>query len=619
MRKIFIQKKQRYEFSYPVSVVLLILFSVMLTYMVFYLQYYDTESIKYGFENAGLAIFFLNFLPVLLFTLLVYFIGSRISIAMFSSAFLFCILALVNRFKIIFRLDPLFYSDFQVATEVFSIIPTLGTKVIIIFAIGILALAAAGVLAVKFIRNKRLPVIARVLGGVLTIIICIILNSTVYSNDEMYDSLPVDGNPFFQVANYNTKGFTYSFIHQYNANKTQKPYGYNVNNLFDAMKDYPANMPDEGIKPHIIMVMGEGFSDISESPAISFKNHADPLANFKSLKKQGLSGHILVPCLGGGTTDTEFDVLTGMSKREIESVTYAYRLINKPTENFASYLGDIGYRNIFLHPGDSWFYNRINVYEYLGFHELYFNDYDFFKDAPLKGNYMNEESTIDCIIDLFENKRIQSPGTPIFEFCVTIQNHGAYEEKYRDWQVNFDSTTDLTPSEVSTLSNYFLGTHDQDIQLKRLSDYMNSLDEPAVLLYYGDHMPSIPVELLSKLEVPFDFEGDFYQRTALYRTPYLIWQNDCYRDMVDFKTAASSDWEFISTSYLGAYLLELMGYGEISEFFNFLNYMRTKMPVITKYEFITQEGYKNIEQLSPHEDELIRLYKHWIFYMMNDK
>ena len=48
-----------------------------------------------------------------------------------------------------------------------------------------------------------------------------------------------------------------------------------------------------------------------------------------------------------------------------------------PINSYVRYFKDQGYDALYRHPGYSWFYNRSNVNEYLGFDECVFNESGF--------------------------------------------------------------------------------------------------------------------------------------------------------------------------------------------------------------------------------------------------
>ena len=131
----------------------------------------------------------------------------------------------------------------------------------------------------------------------------------------------------------------------------------------------------QGKQVHLVMVMNEAFSDITDDPAFTWEE--DPLPNLHALQRDphALSGHVVVPGFAGGTANTEFDVLTGMQTNALSAATTsALRVVNRNLDSVLRVFGDEGYHTSFFHPGDDWFYNRENVYRWLGAEETVFAD-----------------------------------------------------------------------------------------------------------------------------------------------------------------------------------------------------------------------------------------------------
>ena len=99
-----------------------------------------------------------------------------------------------------------------------------------------------------------------------------------YANQALYDSYPTVDNPYFQVNQYNTRGMIYSFLHQFNIMQVKAPEGYtaaDIRTLEDT--DWTPSVSTEK-RPHIIMIMGEAFSDLSENEHLDFAGYRDPVS-----------------------------------------------------------------------------------------------------------------------------------------------------------------------------------------------------------------------------------------------------------------------------------------------------------------------------------------------------
>lgn len=76
------------------------------------------------------------------------------------------------------------------------------------------------------------------------------------------------------------------------------------------------------IKPNIIIVQLESF--INPNWITDIKLNKNPVSNLESLSNEFTSGLISIPVLGGGTANTEFEVITGMSTEFFGSGKFPY-------------------------------------------------------------------------------------------------------------------------------------------------------------------------------------------------------------------------------------------------------------------------------------------------------
>lgn len=565
----------------------------------------------------------LNFIPVFILSLLLFFASSNLVISFSITAFLMLFIGFVNRQKILLRNDPFLPWDISLGFEVIGIAKSFGLKMILAVISGILIYIVLSVAAFMLVKNKKLDVKIRLGGVLLSILLAFFLNGSVYKSKKINSNLAVLGNVYNQVNTFNSKGFLYSFLYANNTNRIAKPEGYNPDLVIEKIDTFEKSGVEEltaAKKPHIFMIMGEAFSEISLSPNFDFTGYTDPLENYKKIKEDSVYGQIVVPNLGGGTADTEFDSLTGLSSRHLRGAPFSYRLVKRNFEALPSVLSEIGYRSEALHPGYSWFYNRENVFKFFGFEKSVFLD-EFDPEAQSKGMYINEKVTIDKLIEMYEESIGESPDIPYFGFCVTIQNHGPYNEKYQS-ETNFSSSVPLSDYDIDALSNYFEGLKDADMELMRLINYMNESSEPIVLLYYGDHLPAFSQDVYRAF-YPEKYEVNSKEDlTRLYRTPFIIYQNKAAKEITaieeNAKTLFIPEDRTISSNYIGTYLIDLLGYKNVSPFFDYVNSLRAVYPLIFEHTSFTAYGDATAN-IAPEDKMDLLLYRNWEFYKIFSK
>ena len=157
------------------------------------------------------------------------------------------------------------------------------------------------------------------------------------------------------------------------------PFLYSVQDMFPTPpEDYDpeeaasllARYPDQDIpadrRVNVVGVMLEAFCDLTDFPALAEQPAVQAVyAPLHDLEEQSVSGDLLTNIFAGGTVDSEWGFLTGYTQHED---------FRKPTDSYVWYFREQGYHTLFHHPGYSWFYNRQNVNEYLGFEESWFTE-----------------------------------------------------------------------------------------------------------------------------------------------------------------------------------------------------------------------------------------------------
>ena len=289
------------------------------------------------------------------------------------------------------------------------------------------------------------------------------------------------------------------------------------------------------------MIMGEAFSDLSENTHLDFTGYRDPMKNWKEIcaEEGTISGHIVVPNFGGGTSNTEYDVLTGCATRYLGSSLPSYTALSTAILTACPSAAKVTWlRNAFHSLAMHGFITARMYILIWGLQPL------IFRGIPSTltqgyGGYVNEMATMDKIIETLDT-HIKETDTPLFSFTVTIQNHGPYEKKYGTLEQNFSSDIELNETQTDLLTQYFQGIGDADEQIGRLKEYAEGSDEPIVLVYFGDHLPGFSngMEFFDLLDYPIDANGSPEEQLAVYETPYLIWQNESAKALENTKTAA---------------------------------------------------------------------------------
>ena len=527
------------------------------------------------------------------------------------------LLNLANRVKVEARGEPLVPGDLLLAREGIGAAGEydldLHPGAVILIALAFAALVAAAVAlrgrGVGMRRRRRLAVAVACAGAS-----CLALAATVGSADVYQRSLDgtLDAARQYDLgAVSEALGFNYAFLHMASLTAVPRPAGYDAREVEAQIASYLASprsdetgLAARGVRPNVLFVMCESFSDVSDGPAFAFTAASDPLAAYKRVRASTnalASGHIIVPGFGGGTANTEFDVTTGMQTEMLGgSETTAFYTVRGATGSLFRVADGQGYATSFLHPGHDWFYDRRNVYPRLGVGRLTFDEA--FDDGDRLGGWVTDDAFL---------RRLQSSLTGLFErgdqpvlaYGVTIQNHLQYTyDKYvyegAETYAPVPLRVSVSDTSMEALAVYLRGVRDGAQMLENLCTTLNATDEPTVVAFFGDHRPALGASFSAYRElgmrVGADADGAPADVLDTYAVPFVVWANDAYLREVDpAAVTASLDLPAsgtISANYLGEVVYELAGLSGTDPYFDFLADARRAAPVIGHGVYALPDG-----------------------------
>ena len=572
-------------------------------------------------------ILFLNWLPIALLTAAFAFAFRNV---FFSSALVGLIagaMSLINRVKLTIRGEPFVPRDISLIKEAADAagsydmtLPWFQIGCLVVMTAVFIVLGVLLPLKKSEDAPKKRGALVRVMGFVLCLAVLVGAVGLVYSSADLYNSFETT-EPYNLSSVNNELGFAYYFCYHFSTYKIEKPEGFDRDEAASWETGYES-APDAA-DVNVVFVMNEAFSDILNEDVFVFPEGENPMEVYNTLAEgeNAWAGHIVVPYFAGGTADTEFDVASGMQTNLLNpaapSLT-AFRTVNRDLDSIFRIFGADGYTSCFMHPGQSWFYNRENVYDWFGADESFFVE-DF--DAEYKGSWVTDESVLRELVSRFEEK--SAGGGLDFTYAVTIQNHMSYTaEKYGDYVCpEVETTAELSPEIQTAVNVYAEGIRDANAMLEDLTEFYSEQSEPVLLVFFGDHLPylgdnrqgyaelGLPAASVTGGEDPF----------AAYTAPVLFWCNDAAAEALDFANAIEAldlpaDGR-ISACYLGAVVLELTGRGEVSPWFAFLNEMRRELPVLHNGYYESADGEITTEPTA-EEAALVSRMRCWAYYKL---
>lgn len=548
-----------FSMSYIMAVILSIEF-VIRSNDLSLLRYY-TSTPSFGFNLIFVSILYLLVCSVL---------GMKSGTLLFSLFHL--VLLLANYLKLTFFSEPFFPWDIGLVKDAVSIsrdyvsIYTIGIAVILILAVIVLAVKNFRRL-VHFLKPRPNPLFALVLVPALAFSLHLLANNGLKQINVFkgwYDGV----NEYIKNGTYVENVLYLQNIKNY---INSKPSGYSEESVKQLEKSFGTVSATSNEKPDVIVILGETFWNPENMNSVTFsKEIAENLKKYQS-------GTMISPAFGGGTANVEFEMLTGFSNLFFNKSIIPYNVYFKHnTPSIVSAFKDSGYATIAVHPNDGSFYNRANVYKYIGF-DTFDDIKSFDPSTQIKGNYVSDDNLVNKITDVLKEE-----NGPVFIQGITMQNHDPYTEDIKHYGTALDIQAEsdkLDTAEKSVLSNFAQGVYDEDQALGKLIEAAKKNDRPTIICFYGDHLPRLGVglpggnyEIYEKLGYA-DGKTDPRSDMKFYETPYILWSN--YKELPKQDTP-------ISPNQLAVELLKESGI-QYPSYFNSLIELRKTHPYLSSY------------------------------------
>ncbi len=560
---------------------------------------------------------FLNILPPAVLLLVLYFATANSFISGGVTNLIFGLLNYVNLLKIDGRDDPFVPADITLLREALTATGEYRLDMHYgIVAILLLSSAALLILGIVIGRGKRPHAAVRVGGALLSLAVFFGCFFTLYRDRELYASFPVS-NQYNITTVFNELGFNYCFLYNTELYSVDKPEGYSQSDIEKCIDEFEPTAPETGERPQVLFIMCEAFSDLFDNELFTYTAEDSPLSGYFKVTESPncISGKIVVPNFGAGTANTEFDVIGEMQTNMISRTSNsALRSFHKNTPSVAYLMRSLGYGTLFMHPGESWFYNRDSAMSFLGFEDRLFVG-EFGENPYIDATFLAELKA--------ELSSRTSDGEKLFTYATTIQNHQAYNyTKYPGTDIPpVETDIELSAAAQEYLSVYGYGIKCSSDMLLELTEYLNTLDEPYVLVFFGDHLPNLGPDYLSYRELGLSVGKNETPEQVLdtCSVPYIIWGNDAYlkgESMADRaeKLDLPEDGR-ISACFLGSTVMELLGYDGCDAYTSFMCELRRELPVI-KSGIVCRADGEITDSPTKEEQELVNKLHCWQYYRM---
>lgn len=314
-------------------------------------------------------------------------------------------------------------------------------------------------------------------------------------------------------AEYDKKGFVYSFLFYSVDSFVKQPEGYGatvIETINDKIKnEYQSYGNGTDNVQNVIVIQLESFTDPGNFPGIVLEE--DPMPFIHSLMSEYSSGYVGVPVFGGLTVKSEFEFLSGLS---IDNLPLGYNpfvqyLPDNPIDSITRYFDKEGFETTAIHNYQGEFFSRHSDYKNLGFD--YYVPYECMPDVQKKEDkiWANDEVFVNHITEALDH----NDDGKNFIFGVTVQMHGNY----------YPISEDEYPMKIKGIANketegamayYIQQLQDVDNMIRDLIAALTAREESTYVLFYGDHLPSL-----------FGESGQELSYEEKYSTPFFTWNN----------------------------------------------------------------------------------------------
>ncbi|MCL2158039.1 MAG: sulfatase-like hydrolase/transferase [Oscillospiraceae bacterium] len=473
---------------------------------------------------SHLPAFLLSFFVVFALALVLYLAFFRLFVPLVVIYPTVILFGFVNYIKLLYRNETFVFSDFLILKETgdiagnYTIAPTGALWVSIAFFV----LLAVFML---FIKRPKVSRRVRIASPIAALFLAVAFYAAVFLPsgllEKTYRSSTMD-----LKREYEENGFVLGFVTSFLRSLPFAPENYS-----EALAKQSAaalgygeppkeTLPMPETLPNLIVVMSESYWDSGQN-LTGVAYNKDPMEAVRPIMESHGGGRLLSPLFGGGTSNVEYEFLTGKSILYYPPHSIVYQqYMTKKQWSLAWYFSGLDYATYAIHPYYHWFWKRSTVFPLLGFGHMYF-DQDMIH-TERTGKFISDMSLSLEIIDRYE--QLSKGGeTPVFNFSISMQNHGGYYS-YTYGETEIKLTREAEDRNEIACEVFGEGIRYASEAFLELTKYFETVERPTYIIMFGDHAPSLAGD---RQLYALDEEANMYPEDKFhqYITPIVIWSN----------------------------------------------------------------------------------------------
>lgn len=463
--------------------------------------------------------------------------------AVFIQSVIYMALSITELFKYNTNGNHLIMTDMKIARNLKSLTAFAYIKItprLILY----LAICVLYILLVVWFNPKlqlRVKLRKRLAPGLVCLIACVMVVTVPAISKPVYALFQVDttkaDNTFILNEKFENNGFLAFFMQTGSenlSNQLEEPESYEedgdstVNSYLAT--DVEEFSFDSGVMPNVIEITSESYADFrifsDELEELGYTDLDSYYDGWDEVVSESWSGTMIVPTYASYTVRMEFELLFGLPVKSLNDPNMPQRvLLERNQATIPSYYKSWGYTTAYVHPYLSSFYSRKHIYGQFSFDTMIFED-DFTVPVETYGDYIDDNVVYNQIEAL-----IDSSSEPLYLHATTMQNHQPY--------FGGDSYDEFV--------NYLARIDHSTEGLADFLDRLSEIDEPIIVIFVGDHFPSLRGDdgIYSQLNITSE------NCSVLYEQSYIIWSN------YDLDTDSLPE-EAVSTFYTPYLIMELI-------------------------------------------------------------
>lgn len=518
-------------------------------------------------------ILLMNWLPIVLLLTILYFATNRVWIASLITSVFFLALSIINYFKVALRGEPLVVDDLLVAKDAAGIMGEYSLHIPIVLIV-LLLLVGGGIYLLFRLARGRVPKKywwVRIAAIALCIGFGVLSWTQWYTDYFLYTNTRLkiqhDFSPWRDEEITAGGGLFWSLLRSADEAFPPAPEGYSDEKAEEILAQTPDTALPNEKRVNLIVTMLESFSDFSVFEDIPLQS--DPCAPLHALQAESYHGTLIADSIGGGTINAERSFLTGFTFRQPN--------YESETSSFVRYFSANGYVTVGAHPGHDWFYSRDKITRLMGFDDYVFHEGHFDSLITDGKGYQGMADDATLFEERFADFEQRDPSKPYFSFTVSYQGHSPYDSPFMTG-TEYVSRAVIAGEGYTVVNNYLNSVADTCVQVANYVNRFRDLDEPVVLVFFGDHKPTLGEGNLYLERIGLcSPNGTSADRYALYSTPYLIWANDAAKQVLGKDFIGQGD--TISPCYLMSEIFDCCGW-EGPAWLQYQRTLRDRVPVM---------------------------------------